>query len=125
MIDLKPHIVESYNRLKGKLESVGWVEKDSYGEGSGYFEYNVGTSDSYCVFYPVLLNYNVPDENNTMKNITTIWFKTQDKEIDEKALQATYSVMKPFKDEDYVGHDEWFSPDYPDGYWENHVLGDD
>jgi len=122
-INLEPIIEDMYQRMTNILKTVGWERKDL-----GYFEYNLNSKknnngifnlpESSIVLFPVLLEYS--KEN---KQIIEIWFKSENScVITEKAKQEIFKVLKPFKDEDYIGDNFWINPDYPDGYWQNHVL---
>ena len=124
VFNLNSYIEELSNILSEKLKEEGWELRD----GLGYFEYKRNTKpnkagkltlpDSWMVLYPDLLEY---EENK--ETVNTIWFKTGDREMTEEGMDALMKVMTPFKDEDYVGNNMWFNPLYPDGYWQNHTLG--
>ena len=122
-MNLEPMIEEMYIKMTELLNKVGWERRDP-----GYFEFNRGSrqnnrgqmtlAEASIVLYPDLLSY-----HEDGKHITKLWFKSMDAgPITEKAKQAIFKVMKPFKDEDYAGNDFWVNPNYPDGYWTNHVL---
>jgi len=124
-LNLNPYIEELLDKLKEILEPVGWVcQMDTY------FEYkprsfpdnngNMTFPESCLVFQPDLLYYK---ENG--KFVCKIWFKFDTSEFDntsKESLEKLFSVLKPFQDQDYIGDNYWISPEYTDGYWNNHVL---
>ncbi len=109
-INLNLIIDHMYLLLTSYLKEQDWVQKDS-----GYYERvnKDGDGFSWVVLYPVLLEYN---------DMTTIWFKSGDKDLTHEAETSIFKVLKPFHDEDYIGKDFWINPLYPDGYWQNHAL---
>jgi hypothetical protein len=125
MLNLTGYIEDLAMEMKAVLEPVGWILKD----GTGYYEFgpkskpnnhgDMTMPDSWMVLYPELLEY-----SEGSKDVHTVWFKTGDRDISDKAMNALLEAMTPFKDEDYTGRNLWFNPLYPDGYWNNHALND-
>ena len=118
-------IDEMYDELRVAMQKAGWETMDI-----GYFEYNRNSKpnnhgkmtmpESWLVLYPDLLSYEEDGENQQK-----IWFKSGDNEMTNESKEKLFDILRPFKDEDYRGKNFWVSPEYPDGYWNNHSLGSD
>lgn len=116
-IELSPILGTMFEKLIAKMREVGWVIKDRGVDYSAYFEYENELNRSWVVLYPIILTYEL---NN--KIACYIWFKSGDKQMSEDSSASLFKIMKPFKDQDYMGSDFWINPYFPNGHFENHIL---
>ena len=121
-MNLIPQINLSLNKLEELLKNSNWIRKDW-----GYWEYKPNSrpnlNSNFCLpggyvsFAPDILYF---DKDH--KSWAEIWLKFHEFDLTEDSKNELFSIVKPFKDEDYRGNKFWINPFYPNGYWNNHAL---
>lgn len=131
--NFQTRVQQDIDKVIEALLDVGFEYVDN-----NYLEYEDEDMPIYVHLYPEFLTYSTGGKGKPIETLLEVWIacEIEDDEIDtagnivKELLKKSY--LKPFKDEDAIkgifarkGEYKiafYMNPDYPQGYWQNHVL---